>query len=155
MPSLHPARVARALLLASSFALAACSGGGSSGLPNPGSTALCDSNSAGLQLARPLPNQSLVSTNTSSIEIVDNGNGDQLASNTNQFDLNLFDNFGNEIITGTLAAVADPNGPHPYASDFFYSGTLNGTLLPGRTYSVYLNAPNTACSRGLVGQFST
>ena len=145
------ARFVRALFVVSLFAAAGC-GGGSSGLPNSGSNALCDSNSQGLQVARPTPG---FGQNGNNIEIVDNGNGDQLNQFTNQFDLNLIDNFGSEIDTGFLSLVADPNGPHPYTSDFFYQGALNSGLLPGRTYNVYLNAPNTNCTRGFVGSFST
>ncbi|HEV2738929.1 MAG TPA: hypothetical protein VGU66_10155 [Candidatus Elarobacter sp.] len=152
----HPVRLARALIAVSIIAVAAgCGGGSSNSIPNPGSNSICDPNNSGIQLARPAAGQFGVATNTNTIEIVANGNADQLGQFTNQFDLNLIDNFNNEIDTGTLTAVADPNGPHPYQSDFFYSGTLNGSLLPSRTYSVYLNAPNTNCSRGLVGQFST
>jgi hypothetical protein len=152
-PSPDPTRFARALLFASLIAAAGCGGGGSSSnIPNGGSFAICDSNSAGLALARPTPG---FSANGNQIEIVDNGNGDQLAQFTSQYDLNLVDNFGNEVDTGFLTAVPDPSGPHPYGSDFFYAGTLNSGLQSGRTYTVYLNAPNTNCSRGVVGSFST
>jgi hypothetical protein len=150
-PSLLPSRFVCALVLASVVGLAGCGGGGSS-LPNPGSTAVCDFNSAGLQLARPTFG---FPQNGSQIEIVDNGNADQLAQFTNMFDLDLRDNFGNVITTTLLAGVADPGGPHPYSSDFFYAGTPQNSLLPGRTYSVFLNAPNTNCTPGLVGTFST
>ncbi len=156
--STHPVRLARALCVVSVLALAACGGGGSTGtngIPNPGSNALCDFNSQGLQLARPGPGQTGVSSGTNTIEIVDNGNGDQLFSSYQQFDLILRDNFGNTLVTGPLNLVSDPNGPHPYASDFYYSGTLQGGLVSGDFYTVYLNAPNTNCTPGQVGSFST
>lgn len=151
--SLVPARLVRALLAVSVVAAAGCGGGSGSTLPNPGSTAVCDSNAAGISLARPTPGFSQTSPNT--IEIVANGNADQLGQFTNQFDLNLLDQFGNEIDTGFLSGVPDQGGPHPYGSDFFYAGTLQGSLQFGRTYTVYLNAPSTACTRGIIGSFTT
>jgi len=159
--SSHPVRLARALCVVSVLALAACGGGGStgtSGIPNPGSNAICDSNSQGLQLARPGPGQGGVSSGTNTIEIVSSGNSDQLYQSYQQFDLILRDNFGNQIVTGPLSLVADPSGPHPYPNppgDFYYSGTLQGGLTPGDFYTVYLNAPNTNCTPGVVGSFST
>jgi hypothetical protein len=136
-------------------ALAGCGGGGST-LPNSGSNQTCDPTATGIQLARPTPG---FPQNGNNIEIVVAGNSDQLAQFTNMFDLILRDNFGNEIDTGFLGSVADPNGPHPYQpgnpGDFFYQGALQGTLSFGRNYSVYLNAPNTNCTPGFVGSFST
>ncbi len=105
-PSSRPSRLVRALFAVALVALAGCGGG--STLPNSGSNQVCDPNSAGLQLARPTFG---FPQNGNNIEIVDNGNGDQLFTFTNQFDLNLIDNFNNEIDTGTLSLVADPNGP--------------------------------------------
>ena len=93
--------------------------------------------------------------NGNNIEIVDSVNTDQLNQFPNQFDLNLVDQFGSEIDTGFLAAVPDGGGPHPYTNDFFYQGLLPTNLNAGRTYNVYLNAPNTNCSRGFVGQIFT
>ena len=55
-----------------------------------------------------------------------------------------------------LSILPDNGGPHPYSTDFYYQGNLNGTtLLSGRTYTVYLNAPATQCTPGLVGQIFT
>jgi hypothetical protein len=152
--SSHPARFVKALFAVALVGLAACGGGGSSTLPNPGSNGICDPTATGIQLARPTPG---FPQNGNTIEIVVNGNSDQLGNSqfTGMFDLNLFDQFNNEIDTNFLSAVADPSGPHPYSSDFFYQGTLQGNLASGRTYSVYLNAPNTNCQRGFVGSFST
>jgi len=155
----RPVRLARALCVVSVLALAACGGSGSTGtngIPNPGSNQICDANSQGLQLARPGPGQGGVSSGTNTIEIVDNGNSDQLFQSYQQFDLDVIDQqSGQVIVTGPLNLVSDPSGPHPYQSDYYYSGTLQGSLIPGRFYNVYLNAPNTQCTQGLVGSFST
>ncbi|MEA2719087.1 MAG: hypothetical protein QOJ39_951 [Candidatus Eremiobacteraeota bacterium] len=154
-PSLHPARLARALFAASFLVAAAgCGGGsGSSTLPNPGSNQICDPNAGAISIARPSPG---FPQNGNSIEIVESTGQDQLHQFTGQFDLNLFDRAtGQEIDTGFLTAVPDPSGPHPYSNDFYYAGTLSQNLLSGRTYDVYLNAPNTNCTRGLIGQIFT
>ena len=112
----HPARLARALFAASLVVVAAgCGGGsGSSGLPN--TNALCDSNAGSITLARPTSGFPM---NGNNVEIVASTNTDQLNQFTNQFDLNLVDQFNNEIDTGFLTAVNDNGGFHPYAQDFF------------------------------------
>ncbi len=154
LSSPHPVRVARALVLASAFiAAAGCAGGsGSSTLPNPGGNGLCDSNAGSITLARPT---SGFGQNGNSIEIVSSTDQDQLHQFPNQFDLNLRDNFGNVTVTGPLTLVADSQGPHPFTNDFYYAGTLQNSLQPGLTYTVFLNAPNTNCTPGNVGSFST
>jgi hypothetical protein len=154
----YPVRLARALCVVSVLALAACGGGGSTGtagIPNPGSNAICDSNAQSLQLARPFQGQTGVSSGTNTIEIVSSTDQDQLHASFQQFDLILRDNFGNQIVTGPLTLVADTGGPHPYTNDFYYSGSLQGGLIGGDFYTVYLNAPNTNCTPGQVGTFST
>jgi len=150
-PSLLLSRFVCALVLASVVGIAGC-GGGSSSL-NPGSNALCDFNSAGLQLARPTFG---FPQNGNQIEIVDNGSGDQLNQAPSQFDLDLHDrNLSGQITTTSfLNLVADPGGPHPFSSDFFYAGTVQGSLISGHTYDVFLNAPNTNCTPGIVGTFT-
>jgi hypothetical protein len=151
----HPVRLARALIAVSIVVAAAgCGGGGSSNstLPNPGSNALCDSNAGSITLARPTPG---FGQNGNAIEIVASTNNDQLNQFPNQFDLNLRDNFGNVIVTGPLTPVNDNGGYHPYTNDFYYAGTLQNSLQPGLTYTVFLNAPNTNCTPGVVGSFST
>jgi len=151
--SLHPARLARTVIAASLFVVAAgCAGGSGSALPNPGSNGICDPTATGIQLARPTPG---FPANGNNIEIVVNGNSDQLATSSGQFDLILRDQFNGEIDTGFLSPFADPSGPHPYNSDFFYQGTLSTSLLGGRTYSVFLNAPSTNCTPGFVGTIQT
>ena len=154
-----PVRLARALCVVSVLGLAACGGGGSTGtagIPNPGSNQICDPNSQGLQLDNPRPFSSGVGTNTNTIEIVSNGNSDQLYQSYQQFDLIVQGNRGDQLVTGPLSLSPPDNGNKPFASDFYYTGTLqNGSLQFGETYTVYLNAPNTACTAGQVGQFST
>jgi hypothetical protein len=146
-------RFARAAIVVVSLVLLAACGGGGSGLSNPGSTALCDQNAGAISVARPTPGYP---QNGNQIEIVSSTNTDQLNGNPGQFDLNLVDNFGNEIDTGFLTPVPDTGGPHPYTNDFFYAGTLpGGGLFSNRTYTVYLNAPNTNCTRGFIGQIFT
>jgi len=151
---LHSVRLARALVIASVIGAAGCGGGGSSSstLPNPGSSAICDANAGSIAVARPSPG---FGTNGNTIEIVSSSSTDQLHQFPNQFDLNLRDNFGNVTVTGPLSLVADASGPHPYSSDFYYAGTLANSLQPGLTYSVFLNAPNTNCTPGFIGSFST
>jgi hypothetical protein len=150
---LFPALFGASLLLA----VAGCAGGGSSTLPNSGSTALCDAGAVSIQLARPTPGFPQTSANT--IEIVSSTDTDQLHGSPNQFDLILVDQFSsinNGLVTGPLNLVPDPGGPHPYTNDFFYAGTIsNGSLQFSRTYNVYLNAFNTQCTPGFVGSFST
>jgi hypothetical protein len=148
----RPARLVCALVAASLVALATgCSGGsGSSTLPN--TNGICDQNAGSISLARPTPG---FPQNGNDIEIVASTNTDQLNQFTGQFDLVLQDNFGNQLVTGFLHAVPDPSGPHPYTNDFYYAGTLQGSLVGGRTYNVYLNAPNSSCQPGFVGQIFT
>lgn len=151
----HPVRLARALVVAFIVVAAAGCGGGGSGnstLPNPGGTNICDPNAGSIALARPSAG---FGQNGNSIEIVSSTDQDQLHQFPNQFDLNLRDNFGNLLITGPLTLVPDNNGPHPFTNDFYYSATLQGSLQGGVTYSVYLNAPNTNCTPGFIGSFST
>lgn len=150
--SISPPRTVRVVAAASLILAAGCGGGSSSGLPNPGSTALCDANAGSIAIARP---SSGYPQNGNTIEIVASTSSDQLNQFPGQFDLNLVDNFGAEIDSGFLSATPDQNGPHPYTNDFFYVGSLPTSLLPGRTYTVYLNAPSTNCTRGVIGQIYT
>jgi hypothetical protein len=149
----RPVRLARALIAASIVIAAGCGGGsGSSTLPNPGSNGICDPDAGSISIARP---SASFAQNGNAIEIVSSSSTDQLHGNPGQFDLNLRDNFGNVLITDPLGFVPDTTGPHPYTTDFFYAANLQGTLQGGRTYSVFLNAPNTSCTPGFIGSFST
>lgn len=152
IPSCSPMRALRALCIVSFAVVAAGCGGSSGSIPNPGSTGICDPNAGAISVARPTNGFPM---NGNAVEIVASSNTDQLNQFPGQFDLILTDNFGGQIVTGGLAAVPDPSGPHPYASDFYYAGTLQSSLLPGRTYNVFLNAPATNCTPGLVGQIFT
>lgn len=154
---LRQAHFARAILIASFVVAAGCGGGGGTGSATPpGSSLGCDPNAQGIQLARPSPGQTGVSTTTSVIEIVDDGNLDQLYSLTPQFELTVVGNLGDHAVTTSLVEVQDPTGPHPYgASSFFYEGTLSQRLLASDTYTVSLSAPSTSCTALLVGTFST
>jgi hypothetical protein len=150
----HPVRLARALVVASIVVAAGCGGGsGGSAIPGAGNNNnICDFNAQSITIARPTPG---FGQNGNTIEIVSSSGSDDLHSNPSAYDLNLRDNFNNVIITGPLSLVPDPNGPHPYTSDFYYQGTLQSPLQGGLTYNVFLNAPNSNCTPGFVGSFST
>jgi hypothetical protein len=152
-PSFHRSRLVPALFAVSLLiAAAGCAGGGSSGtLPNPGSTGICDPDAGSITVARPTGG---FPSNGNSIEIVSSSSTDQLHGNPGQFDLIVTDQFNNQFVTGFLSIIPDPSGPHPFANDFYYQGNLNSPLFPGRTYNVFLNAPNTNCTPGFVGQIS-
>jgi hypothetical protein len=151
-PSCSPMRALRALVIVSLGVVAAGCGGGSGSIPNSGSNGICDPNAGAITVARPTSGFPM---NGNAVEIVASTNGDQLNQFPGQFDLILTDNFGGQIVTGGLAPVSDTGGPHPFTNDFYYAGTLQSNLLPGRTYNVFLNAPATNCTPGLVGQIFT
>jgi hypothetical protein len=127
--------------------LSACGSSGSSGsnpgtFPIPGGpppTQFCAGTQ--VQLANPTPYQSGVSPNLSSITIVANGNSNALYNTYNQWQILLFDNYNDPpTIGGALQLVPDPNGPHPYNSDFYYSSSLQGQYLtPGTTWTAVLS----------------
>jgi hypothetical protein len=151
--SVVPTRALRALLAVSLMAAAGCGGSsGSSTLPNGFGT--CDSDAQSITTARPTPG---FPANGNSIEIVSSSGSDQLHGNPTAFDLVVVDQATQQqFSTGFLSLVPDTGGPHPYTTDFYYQGNLNGnTLLAGRTYNVYLNVPSTQCTPGLVGQVFT
>lgn len=150
----RPARLVRALVALSLVVAAGCAGGsGSSTLPNPNNTGICDPDGQQISIARPTPG---FPANGNSIEIVSSSGSDQLHGNPGAFDLVVTDNFNNQFASGFLNAVPDTGGPHPYGNDFYYQANLNGnSLVPGRTYNVYLNAPSTQCTPGFVGQIFT
>jgi hypothetical protein len=149
---IRPARLVRALLALSLVVAAGCGGSGGGSSINPNSTGICDPDAGSITVARPTPG---FPANGNSIEIVSSSGSDQLHGNPGAFDLIVVDNFNQQIVTGLLSLVPDTGGPHPYSTDFYYQGNLNGTLLSGRTYGVYLNAPATQCTPGFVGQIVT
>ena len=94
-----------------------------------------------MQLANPLPFQSGVNPNIGQITIVVNGNNNALSQNYQSLNITLIDNFGNRITGNALQPVADPNGPHPYGSDFYYQSGF-GPLQSGMTYTAELTVVN-------------
>ena len=143
----HPVRLARALIAVSIIAVAAgCGGGSNSTLPNSGNGQLCDSNAGSISIARPTAG---FPSNGNTLEIVSSSSTDDLHGNPGAFDLLL----NNSIATSTLSIFPDPNGPHPYTTDFYYQANLPAGL-PSGTYNVFLNAPNSACTPGFVGTLS-
>jgi hypothetical protein len=150
---MHPVRM---LLASLALVVTGCGGGGGGSSTPLTSNLTCDSNAQGIQLARPAPSQAAVPTTTTTVEIVDDGDGDQLFTLTNQFILNVTDNTGAVIRTGMLSEVPDPTGPHPYLTNsIFYAGTLTQSLQPGRTYAVSLDATSVTCTPLPIGTFST
>ena len=105
-------------------------GGGNSGYSqcNPGTQ---------VDLARPTPNQ--YSSGVTSIEVVAYGNSNPLGQSPGAWNIQVQDANGDPpFVTGPLNAVADPSGPHPFSSDFYYSGNLGTTLPSGYTWYVSL-----------------
>ena len=152
------AATARSMILALSCALlAACGGGtastGTAPVPNTnGSCAL----GFQAQIARPAPSQTGVG-NISSIEIVANGNNNNLYNAYQSYDL-LVTPSGAPPQQGIASnfltlAPADANGPHPYASDYYYNANL-GENIPSGYWDVYLNAQSN-CQPYYLGSFGT
>jgi hypothetical protein len=143
----HPVRLARALIAVSILAAAAgCGGGSGNSLPGSGNGQLCDSNAGSITIARPTNG---FPSNGNTIEIVSSSSTDDLHGNPGAFDLFLNNNSN---VTSTLSLVADPNGPHPYTTDFFYQASLPAGL--SGTYNVFLNVPNSTCQPGFIGTVS-
>lgn len=139
-----------------SLSLAACSGIGGSGNSIPGTLGYQCNPGTQVQLARPAQSQSGAGS-VNQIEIVANGNNNTLANTYGQWNVVLQDNFGDPpLTTNTLNAVADPSGPHPYSSDFFYAANIGITLPSGATWTVTLEQqPYGSCAPALIGTFST
>jgi hypothetical protein len=139
------------LLVASSMlALMGCGGGGSSGTSGP---IPCNVGTL-VQLASPTQGQTGVSTTNGQVIIVADGNTNTLFNTYTQWIITLVDNTGQPWTGASLRLVADPSGPHPYPSDFFYASTI-ATLIAGRTYSASLSEPGNACQPISLGAFST
>jgi hypothetical protein len=113
-------------------------GGGNGGIFNSGAS--CNPGTD-VQLANPLPFQSNVNPNIGQITIVANGNNNYLGQNYQTMNITLFDGFGNQYPGGTLQPVSDPNGPHPYTSDFYYQSSI-GPLQTGATYTAEITLAN-------------
>lgn len=140
--------------------LSACSSGGSSTPvgtlpPNNYGGGSCNPGTS-VQLANPQPYQTGVSPSIGSVTIVANGNNNTLYSNYPQWQVVLLDSYGDPpILGGALQLVADPNGPHPFGSDFYYSSSLNGqSLTPGLSWNAYLAPLGQQCGPQ-IGSFQT
>ncbi|MDQ2858430.1 MAG: hypothetical protein M3R53_07235 [Candidatus Eremiobacteraeota bacterium] len=150
--SLAPARAALLGTIAAA-ALSACGGGGSSSSNVP----LCGSDTQ-YQLASP-QSGAYVGPGTPTVEIVANGSSNQIYNSFQNFDLLFVPTNASypTVPTGSLSQSSDPNGYHPYSSDFYYKGTvLSPGLTAGLTYNVYLNVFTSNCSPiGPIGQLGT
>ncbi len=138
--------------------LAACGSGGSGSSYNPpfggggGYGSACNPGTD-VQLANPAPNSAGVPTNTGSITIVANTNANQLYQNYASWSIVLQGSYG-PINGGQLSLVSDPQGPHPFPSDFYYSSSFSG--LPGGQYfTVQLVNDSGYCNAVTIGNFST
>lgn len=132
------------------LALASCSGaggilgnGGIGGIGGGGifgPSASCNPGTD-VQLANPLPFQSGVNPNIGQITIVANGNNNALGQSYQSLNITLIDGFGSQVSGGALQPVAMPNGPHPYASDYYYQSAF-GPLQSNTTYTAELTLFN-------------
>lgn len=127
---------------------AACS----SSSTGPGST-LCNTGTV-QQLANPLQNQTGVSPTIGQITIVASSNNNTLYNTHSQWAIQLVDNTTTVWNGQSLQLVADPSGPHPYPSDFYYASNIP-QLVAGRTYRVTLSQLGSACQAVNLGSFST
>jgi hypothetical protein len=152
LPSNTPRLARAAVVLLSAGLLAACGGGSTGSTPPNNNYGYCDPDAQNITTARPTPG---FPTNNGNVEIVSSSGNDSLHSGYQFFDLNLVDNFGNRFATGPLSIVQDNGGPHPFNSDFYYSGTVSGGLPTNDTFAVYLNDPNTNCTPQFVGNIQT
>ncbi len=139
-------------LLAPAMALAALSacGGGGGGLlggiggGNGGYGYTCNTGTSE-QLASPLPGSYAPGTNA--ITIVANGNNNNLYNSYQNWYVYLTNTYSGQTINGgQLNLVSDPNGPHPYNSDFYYSSQLQQSVPSGGSWNVYLTQYNGSCN---------
>ncbi len=140
-----------------SIAVSACGGGSSNPFnPNPNGNGYGSQCAPGtnVQLANPSTYASGVPTNIGAITIVADGSSNSLYNTYNSWNLVLQGSFGNTITSGQLGLVSDANGPHPFPSDYYYSGSVP-TLPAGQTFQVLLENNTGFCSPVTIGQFST
>ncbi len=148
----------RALLAGGALlAMNACGGGsgtsGTSPVPNSG---YCG-NDTQYALANPQSGGNS-STTGQSFEIVVNGNNNQIAQSFQNFQLVLVpqNNSSGGVTTGPFSRASDPNGYHPYTTDYYYTTQLQSNLQSGQTYNVYVNAFTSNCTPiGPIGQLYT
>ncbi len=144
------------LILPAAVAATLCACGGS-GIGSPGSllggqTPECATGTQ-VELVSPLPGQP--TSNVSQLTIVANGNSNTLYSNHQNWYLYVTNAYGSQIQGAQLNLVSDPNGPHPYGSDFYYSSQLTQTLPSGSSWNAYLSENGAACSPVPLQGFST
>jgi hypothetical protein len=156
LPLSSHALVPRAILAVVALcALAAC--GGSSG-SNPAPPFGPCNPDAQVTLARPLDGSTGVpASSITSIEIVAFGNNNQLFASFAQYQLVAVPASGTPFSSNNnLSLTSDPNGFHPFPSDFYYTANFNGgQFVPGNSYGIYLNVASTNCRPSFAGSFST
>jgi len=161
---IRPARLVRALLALSLVVAAGCGGGTTGTNPVPFfGNGLCDPQTS-VQLAFPNdtsgnPTPTGVSTNIGHIEIVAQSNSTALGQSAASWDTILIptngvSQVGPAITGGFLTIASDPNGPHPFTTDFYWNSSVP-TLQPGLLYVVQLNVPSSNCQPVTIGQFGT
>jgi hypothetical protein len=103
------------------------------------------------------PQAFTTASNVNQVTIVANGNVNALYQNYQNWYIYLTDSFGDRIQGAQLNLVADPGGPHPYPSDFYYSSQLPQTLPSGVTWNVFLTEFNNSngCAAVPMAGFST
>lgn len=132
--------------------LSACGGGSGGNLFGPPpQTTECNTGTA-VELANPLPGQS--ASNVNQITIVANGNTNTLYNNYQNWYIYVSNGYS-QYQGGQLNLVANPSGPHPYPSDFYYSSQFSQTLPAGNTWTVYLTQYNGGCNAVPLQNFST
>ncbi|MGZ3497500.1 MAG: hypothetical protein ACXWNK_13745 [Vulcanimicrobiaceae bacterium] len=137
------------------LALSACGGGGAGNIL--GNTIVECNPGTQVQLANPSPGQSNVDPNIGSVTVVANGNNNTLYTTYQGWNLLLVDTFTHQTVNGgQLNLVADPNGPHPYGSDFYYQASIP-QLQSGQNWSVELVQSQSfaSCSPYPLNSFST
>lgn len=146
--------LAPALLLAG---LCACGGGGGGGLfggGNPiGFGTECNTGTAE-ELANPQPNTYAPGANQ--ITLVASGNNNNLYSSYQNWYVYVVNTYTGQTIQGNqLTLVSDPNGPHPYQSDFYYGSSLQQSLPGGGSWNVYLAQYSGSCTAIPLQSFTT
>jgi hypothetical protein len=137
------------------LALTACGGGGLGSILGPIAASECTTGTQ-VELAGPQAGQTVNGSNLGQVTIVANGNNNNLYNTYGQWNLRLTDQFGNTVQGGNLSLVSDPNGPHPFSSDFYYASNV-GSLPSGSTWQASLQQNSgTFCNAApLPGSFNT
>ncbi|HET9030403.1 MAG TPA: hypothetical protein VFN49_09510 [Candidatus Aquilonibacter sp.] len=137
--------------------LCACGGGGGGSIfnPNPIAATPCNPGTS-VTISQPQSGSYSVPTTIGSIEIVLAGNTNPVWSNPSGWTLALQAGYNGAIlpVNGNLNPTSDPNGPHPYSSDFYLNESIP-QLQSGMQYSVYLGQTYGGCTPVQIGQFNT